>query len=359
MDSLDDLSKIAELDKGNILGSIDALPRQVSQAWQEVSDITSQLPEDYHHISNIVVSGMGGSALPGRVLHSLLLSSNLAPLEVVTGYTLPNYVRGDTLVILSSYSGNTAETLSAANEAQTKGAKIFIVTTGGKLAEIASAKSIPAYIFEPKENPSNQPRMALGYAITANLALLSGLGFVKVEGAEIKKVVSRMETDVATMGVRAPQKENLAKIYSGKLKNKVPIIISSSHLVGATHAFKNQLNENSKSFAMNFDIPELNHHLLEGLKNPSQIKTLFHFLFFDSELYPDEVKKRYPITLDVVEKNGVESDLVKLRGSTKMEQVYELLVLGSYVSFYLAIAYDIDPSPIPWVDYFKNELAKK
>src|SRR3990167_9096291 len=356
MDNLDDLSKIAELDKGNVLGSIEALPKQVAQAWQEGSEIAIALPDEYRSVSHIVVSGMGGSALAGRILHSLLSSSNLAPIEVVTDYSLPYYVKDDTLVILSSYSGNTAETVSAAHDAMSKGARVFIVATGGKLAELAKENNINSYIFEAKQNPSGQPRMALGYSITANLALLNKLGFTQVSNVDIEKIVKDMESAVSAFGARTPIKDNLAKLYAAKLKDKIPVLIASSHLVGIAHAFKNQLNENSKAFALFFDIPELNHHLLEGLRNPASAKSFIHFLFLDSELYPTEIKKRYPITIDVTEKNGVACDVLKIKGQTKIDQVYELLVLGSYISFYLAMLYGIDPSPIPWVDYFKNEL---
>lgn len=356
MANLDNLQEITHLDKGNVLGSIQALPRQVLQAWEEVGKI--EIPDSYRSASKIVVSGMGGSALPGRVINSLFFSSNRAPCEVVTGYNLPNYVNEDTLIFLCSYSGGTAETISAFDDALMKKAKIVVLATGGKLAEEAKNLNLPAYIFDPKENPSKQPRMALGYSITALMAFLTKLEFINVATSEIQELASQMEEWVSDWGVRSPKDNNLAKLFAQKFVNKIPVLIASSHLMGIAHAFKNQLNENSKTFSLLFDIPELNHHLLEGLKNPERAKDLLLFTFLNSELYSSEVKKRFSITKDVVAKNAVSAEEVSLKAKSKLAQVYEILVMGSYISFYLSMLYGLDPTPIPWVDYFKEELAK-
>ena len=357
MDSLDDLGKISELDKGNILGSIEALSSQIKQVWVEI--FNSDPPKECFLAKNVVISGMGGSALGGRIIDSLVYERVRVPIEVLTEYKLPNYVSKETLVILCSYSGNTAETVSAAHEALKKDANIFGITTGGKLGELFNKENLPSYIFEPRANPSNQPRMGVGYSITAILAILAKCGFLVISNEEITKVFTSLESQKDFYGPRIPHQENIAKRTALKLKHKIPILIASEHLVGAAHAFKNMFNENSKCFSVLFDLPELNHHLMEGLKFPAEAKKFFYFLFFKSDLYSSEIQKRYPITQDVVAKNEVESEIYTFKTKTKLEQIFELISLGSYVSFYLAMLYGIDPSPIPWVDYFKNELAKK
>ena len=354
MSDIDSHNAVKKIDKGGILDSIIALPHQVDAAFREVSKI--EIPEEYAQAKNIVVTGMGGSALGGRIIDSLTIGSIRAPLEVFTEPTLPKYVNSDTLVIVSSYSGNTAETLSALGDAIEKKAKVFGICTGGKMEEILKKEKLPAYIFNPTANPSNQPRMGLGYSITAVATVLSKLKFTDTSQSDFVGVIRSMGELIADFGPDSPNEKNSAKSLALKLKGKIPVIIASEHLVGAAHAFKNQLNENSKTFSLLFDIPEMNHHLLEGLKNPALAKKFLHFLLLESELYSSVIKKRYPVSMDVIEQNGVEASVYKLQTPSKLQQIYELLVLGSFVSLYLAILYDIDPSPIPWVDYFKSKL---
>ena len=354
MSSIDSHNAIKKIDKGGILDSIIALPRQVDQAYREV--LALDIPEGYAQAKNIVVTGMGGSALGGRIIDSLTLSKLRAPLEVFTELNLPKYVNEDSLVIASSYSGNTAETISSLKDALDKKAMIIGVCTGGKMEEILKKEKLPGYVFNPVANPSNQPRMGLGYSVTSILTILAKLNFLTLDQTDIVRIVRQMGETAADFGPDSPEKRNLAKSLAIKLKGKIPALVASEHLLGIAHAFKNQLNENAKTFSLLFDIPEMNHHLLEGLKSPHKAKELLNFLLLESELYSAEIQKRYPITRDVIEQNGAETSIYKLHAEGKLEQIFEVLVLGSFVSLYLAILNDIDPSPIPWVDYFKSKL---
>ncbi|KKU22265.1 MAG: Bifunctional phosphoglucose/phosphomannose isomerase [Candidatus Woesebacteria bacterium GW2011_GWF1_46_13] len=356
MHSLDSLDEINKLDTGNVLTSIESLGAQIRQAWEEVRQ--REVPAACPLAKNVIVSGMGGSALGGRIVDSLLADRARVPIEVVTEYNLPNYVNKDTLVILSSYSGNTEETLASANEALNRGAMVYGVTTGGKLADFLSENGFDGYIYDPKENPSNQPRMGLGYSIASVLAVLSKCEFINLLDSEMEEAIQEAEKLITDYGANVPENENVAKALARKLMGKVPVIIASEHLVGSAHTFKNQLNENAKTFGLIFDIPELNHHLMEGLRNPHEIKNVLHFLFLDSPHYSKRVGIRYPITKEVVEKNDIETEVYGTRGSKKIIEIFEILVLSSYVSFYLAMIYGLDPTPIPWVDHFKTELSK-
>lgn len=353
MTILDSAQEINKIDKGNILGSIVKLPYQVDQAWHEVNSL--DIPEDYSRAKAIVLSGMGGSALGGRIA-DCLTPDKTVPMEVFTEFNLPKYVDKNTLVIASSYSGNTAETLSATKEAIEKEAKIIGICTGGKLENILKEHKLPVYVIRPWANPSGQPRMGLGYSISSILTILSRLKFIRMVEEEMLSVVRIMGEAVSDFGADIPSGRNLAKSLALKLKGKIPVLVASEHLVGSGHAFKNQLNENSKTFSALFDIPELNHHLMEGLRNPALAKEYLHFVFIESELYSRKILARYNLTKEVVEKNDISTDIYKLRTETKLQQIFELLVLGSYISLYLAILYGIDPAPIPWVDYFKSKL---
>ncbi|KKQ43116.1 MAG: Bifunctional phosphoglucose/phosphomannose isomerase [Microgenomates group bacterium GW2011_GWC1_37_8] len=339
-----------------IADSIRAYPLQFKQAWIEVNSL--YIPDDYKEIDNVILCGMGGSALGARIIDSLIQDRLRIPFEIYTEYYVPNYVNEKSLVIASSYSGTTEETLNATYEALNRGAKVFGITTGGKLAEVLKENNIPGYIFNPINNPSNQPRMSLGYSIAAALAILTKLGFINVLEEEIDNAVSVMNETLTSYHENTRQDNNLAKIYSTKLIGKIPVIIASEHLTGTAHAIKNQLNENSKTFSLVFDIPEANHHLMEGLINPKKIRELLVFIFIKSSLYSKRVLKRYPITLDVVEKNGLECHVYSPYSQQKLSQVFETFIFGSMVAFNLAKEYKVNITEIPWVDYFKEKMKK-
>lgn len=354
MVSLDSIDGIKKIDKSHVLESIIKLPDQIDQTWKEIKK--SKFSNECSLAKNVVIAGMGGSALGGRIVDSLIQDRSRVPIEVFTEYHLPNYVNNDSLVILSSYSGDTEETLSDANEALKRKAKIFAITTNGKLEKIIKENDLDAYIFKPKANPSGQPRMALGYSITAILTILSICQYIHLSDEEINKVIENLKQLISQFGVSNPSEKNLAKTMATKIKDKIPLLVASEHLVGSAHEFKNQLNETAKNFSVLFDLPELNHHLMEGLKNPAEAKEYLSFIFFESSLYSPRVVKRYPLTQEVVTKNEVNYLKYRLSGNRKIDQVFELIVFGLFTSFYLAMLYEIDPSKIPWVDYFKARL---
>ena len=357
MHILDNQSEIEKIDTGKIVASIRLLPDQMEQAWEEIKAF--DIPKACNSVHNVVVAGMGGSALGGRIVDSLLEDRVRVPIEVFTQYSLPNYVNSNSLVLVTTYSGNTEEALSMAKQAHAKKAKVVGITTGGKLQELLDREGNPVYVFDPKANPSGQPRMGLGYSIAATLAVLSKCGLIHITDDDFYDLVVTVRKFVKECDVDIPTKDNLAKMLAERLHQKAAVLVSSSHLVGVTHAFKNQLNENSKNFSLMFDLPELNHHLLEGLKYPAKLHGVLHFLFFESDLYSDRIKKRYDLTAEIVKKNGHETSAIKPRSEKKLPQIFEILTLGSFASFYLALLNDVDPNTIPFVDYFKNQLSKQ
>jgi len=328
------------------------IPLQLDQAWGEVSEIS--FDPEIGKCKNIVVAGMGGSALGARVLVSLFRRDLYVPIEIVTDYMLPGYVNSDSLVLLSSYSGNTEETLSCLSDARERGAKIYGITTGGALVKNIGDEG-SYYLIDPKHNPSGQPRMAIGYSFGALCGILSKNGYIKLSNEEIEASLLELK-DLISLFERK-NAESSAWEISEKLYNKVPVIVSSEHLYGATHVFKNQLNETAKSMSILFEIPELNHHLMEGLANPSIIKDSFIFLFIESNFYYDRVRKRYEITKEIVSKNGIEYFEYEAVSKSRLSQVFEILALGSFVQLFLGEKYGADPISIPWVDYFKEHLS--
>ncbi len=354
--NLDNQEALEKIDTGKIVASIRLLPDQMEQAWEEVKEI--ELSSECLHAKNVVVCGMGGSALGGRIIDSLLLDRVRVPIEVFTTYDVPNYVGKDSFVFVSSYSGNTEEALSAAHQAVRRKAQVFGSTTGGRLGKYLKSEKVPSYIFDPKANPSKQPRMGLGYSIASTLGILSRCGFFHLADDEFYRLVVNARSFVKENDLDSSIDRNISKNIARKLADRAVILIASDHLVGVVHAFKNQLNESSKTFSALFDLPELNHHLLEGLQFPRKAKGSFHFLMFESDLYNKRIRLRYGLTKDIIEKNHHEVSMFQPRSEAKLSQIIETLITGSFVSFYLAVLNGVNPTDIPFVDYLKEQLAK-
>ena len=345
MNILNDLSKIEKLDKSNVLGSVDALPEQCLHAWNDVEKI--KLDKNYSKINKIIVCGMGGSALGPHVIQSIF--DIKVPLFINRDYDLPSWTDKQTLVILSSYSGNTEEVISCTEKSIKKELNLLAISTGGQLLKICQDENIPFYKIIPKYNPSNQPRMAIGYSIFGQLALLTKTGFLKINKEDVISLVEFLKKT----------KKNIEpKKIAQEIDGKIPILIAGRHLNGSIHVFNNQINENSKNFSAFFYLPELNHHLMEGLSFPKINSENLIFICFDSLLYKLRVRQRLAITRQVLKKNKIQSLTIELKGKTKLQQGFEAILIGSYVNFYLAMLNNINPAPIPWVDYFKKELKK-
>lgn len=346
---------IQKLDKSNVLGSIESLADQVKHAWESTQNIEFKPTAE---IKNVVVSGMGGSGLGPDVIKNLFKKELKIPFEVINSYNLPGYVNQNTLVLLSSYSGTTKETLSCATQAQEKNAQIMVITSGGNLAQLVRENNYPAYIIDPKHNPSNQPRMAIGYSIMGCIGLLSKTKIISIDKKQIDEIITTILCVDEKCRVNVSLENNQAKLLALELIDRRPVLIASEFLTGAAHVATNQFNENAKYFVDYKTIPEINHHLLEGLSLPKSNATNHVFVFINSKLYDSRNQKRFRLTQQVVEKKNIDALAINLETTSKFTQVFELITLMSYTNFYLAMLEGIDPAPIPTVDWFKDQLKK-
>ncbi|MFH1900159.1 MAG: SIS domain-containing protein [Patescibacteria group bacterium] len=352
---LDDINRIKKLDKSNMIGSIDLLYKQIEQALAETKKI--KIPADYKEVDKVVVNGMGGSGLGTHIIQSLFFKQLKVSLGNIHGYDLPGIIDKNTLYIISSYSGSTEEPLSTVREAKKRGAKLLGITTGGKLGELIEEGVMPGYLFKPKYNICDQPRIGIGYSVAGILGLLWQSGVIKASSNGMEKVVLFLKKNRKQFNAQKTAKSNLAKQIAGEIKGKIPVIIIADFLAGNAHTMANQINENAKNFSSYYVVSELNHHLMEGLSNPKSNSRNLKFIFIESDLYHKKNKIRIEITKNVVRKNKIGYVSYKLEAKTRLEQSFEMLLLGSYVSFYLAILNGVNPAPIPWVDYFKEQLA--
>lgn len=342
--SKDELLKI---DPQNTVGSTEGMPEQLEAAWNEVGSI--KIPDDYRDINKIIFCGMGASVYGALVFKSLLGQSMPVPSEIISDYFLPDYTNSKTLVVLTSYSGTTEEVLSCAKEAKAKGAKMLVLTKGGELAKFAQENSLPAYIFDGKLNPAGIPRLGNGYTILGLIGLLNKIGIFELEEKQISHSIVRLKDKFDEIRTQA---DNDYKIIT----NKIPVIIAAEHLSGNAQILRNQFNETSKTFSSYFLIPDLNHHLMEGLRFPQDSQ--LHFLILNSQNYTEKIQKRIYLTKEVILQNKLPVTEFQSSGQTVYDDFLETLQYGNFLTLYLALYYMQNPAINPWVDYFKQKLSE-
>jgi glucose/mannose-6-phosphate isomerase len=347
------------------LDSLKLLGEQITDSLKQAEKF--KLPKTYQKINKIVVSGMGGSNLGGRILSAVFDQELKLPILINADYEVPRWVDSQTLFVISSYSGSTEETVHAYAEAKKKKAKIVVLTGAepnsakapldkGKnpLIALATKDNFPCLSFTPAFNPSAQPRLAIGYAVTLLAVILNQAGAIKLSAKELTLVAGKLKTWGAKL---IPEKsDNVASKLADKLFGKNIVIISGGFLAGNAHTLRNQFNENSKNFACYLTLPELNHYALEGLSWPKSNVDNLSCIFFESSLYSPRVAKRLELTKQVMAKNKIKTLSASLKGATKLEQSLEMLQLGSWITYYLAEKNKVNPLAIPWVDWFKKEL---
>ena len=352
--NIDDLKAIALKDTAKVYQTITQLKYQFESAWEDVSLIS--LPNNVRGIENVCIAGMGGSALAGRIIQSLSPAYMTVPVVVVSNYRLPNFVSQKTLVIISSYSGTTEESVSCLLDAYKRHAQIVTISNGGQVEDLSRKHSLNHYSLNSRFNPSNLPRLAMFTSLGAHLSLLNRFTLLNDPQFSLSKAINIIGKVINHSQAEIPTNDNPSKILSHALVNKSIILIGANHLSGSLHAAKNLFNETSKSFSVSFELPELNHHLLEGLEYPKEQKHISHVLLLNSHLYPDIIQKRLNLTKDVLNQIGYTTTVIKPESETILEQVLETASFFHFVSYYLAIINEVDPGAIPWVNYFKDHL---
>lgn len=350
---LDDLSQISKLDSAGMGQTIEAIPQSLLQTWKELKNWPKLT--DFSQIQNIVTVGMGGSGLGADFVDSLFGDELKIPYVIVNDYILPEFVDGHSLVFLISYSGNTAETLKAGEEAVKRKAKILVITTGGKLADFAKNFQLPAWIFTPKFNYCGQPRAGIGYLILGQILILAKLGLIDFSENDFQKILSVTQDANNKWRREVKTEKNLAKSTSLEIFGKIPVIFAAQFLRGNAHILANQINENAKTPAFWLKIPEAAHHFLESVKSTQTADNLI-FINLISQFFDDGIKKRFEITKELALQNQIKVIDISLEAGVPLEECFTMLILSSWISFYLAIMQEIDPTPISTVNFFKQKL---
>lgn len=350
--NLDDVKIYPKLDPDGMLARIKELPMQCRQAWQAAMSL--KLPADYSNVDKVVILGMGGSAIGGDLMRSLVTPEARVPVIIHRDYGLPACVDDRTLLIASSYSGNTEETLSGFEPALKAGAKKLVMTTGGKLQQMAEANQIPVFKIEYKA----QPRAALGFSFIPVLGVMQKLGFIKDKTADINETVQVLETLSAKLDEKSPLSGNPAKQIARRLYGCLPVIYGAGIAAEAAHRWKTQINENSKAWAFYEVFPELNHNATVGFPLPAEIVKKLRVILLRSPLFNARIKLRYEVTCELLKQAGVQYEFVDGVGASPLSQMVSLVSVGDYASYYLAILYRVDPSPVKVISYLKDRLAQ-
>ncbi|HKI52596.1 MAG TPA: bifunctional phosphoglucose/phosphomannose isomerase [Anaerolineales bacterium] len=351
--NLDDLDRFKQLDTQNMLGEIDNLPDQLGYAYQ--LGLKHDLP-DWTDFKQVVIAGMGGSAIGADLLASYSASLAPIPVSVHRDYGLPLFARGqETLVICSSHSGNTEETLDAFEATRKAECRIIVVTTGGELQKRAEENNIPVWTFDH----AGQPRAAVGFSFGLLLAMFQRLGFIPDQKEAVDDAVAFMKRSQQHLKADVFSAKNPAKRYAGQLMGRWVTVFGSGILAPVARRWKGQLNEIAKAGA-NFDfLPEADHNTLAGTTNHQETlnaHTISLFLRSDSD-HPRN-RLRSDLTRQVFMLEGMNTDHVDARGNTPLAHMWTLIHFGDYMAYYLAMWYEVDPTPVQSLVEFKQAMAE-
>ena len=352
MVDLDDPMIYRQIDSSGMLSHLHKFPEQCQQAWEKIMQF--DLPPEYKGIERIIILGMGGSAIGGDVVRRLALAESKAPVWVHCDYGLPPFIDNNTLVIASSYSGNTEETISAFTQSLKTKAKKLVLTTGGKLKQLAEKEGIPVFVI----NYRAPPRAAFPHSFIPLVGIFQKLGLLRDKSAELQQglqILNKLSNDLVET---TPFVSNPAKQLATKLWRHVVIIYGAELLSEVARRWKTQLNENSKTLAFFELFPELNHNAVLGYDFPPQVKERVFVVLLHSALLNSRNRLRYEATAQLLAKAQIKHELVEAIGITALAQMMSLILFGDYVSFYLAILNRIDPTPVDSIDFVKKYLTQ-
>jgi len=340
---LDDLKYIHQRDAQDALGIAEKQPAQLEYQFD--------LPKLDGEFSNIVYAGMGGSALAALLMKTW--PGCKLPFELTRDYDIPSYVSDKTLFIASSYSGNTEETLSALAEAEAKGAQIVVIAGGGKLVEIAQQKNHPCLVL-PKVG---QPRYAVLYSLKALVSVLVAAGAAeKTVLEEATKASVFLKESLGAWLPTVPSNENTAKKLALELAGKSVVIYAGPLLAPAAYKWKISFNENAKNIAWWNQLSELNHNEISGwISHP--VQKPYGVAELQSSLDHPRIARRYEVMNQMLSGKMPAPEIVSAKGDTKLEQLLWSVMFGDFVSIYLALVNNVDPSPVDLQENFKKNLG--
>jgi glucose/mannose-6-phosphate isomerase len=341
---LDDLKYIHERDGQDALGLAEKQYQQLNQSYD--------LPDLSGDYQNIVIAGMGGSALSAQLAYNW--PGLKIPMAICRGYDIPTFVNESTLFIASSYSGNTEETLSALSQAETSGAKIITIKSGGRLEELSSQRHYVSVVL-PRVT---QPRYAVFYSFKALVTILQKAGLVDVEqtNRELTKAAGFLESIVGQWRPDVPTEHNYPKQIALELAGKSVVIYSGPKMSSAAYKWKISINENAKNVAWWNQIPEFNHNEMIGWSS-HPIEKPYAVVNLLSSYEHQRVQRRFEVTDRLLSGLRPAAVNISAQGETLIEHLLWQVVMGDFTSIYLALLNGVNPTPVDLVEKFKRELG--
>ena len=345
-------STIERYDKSGMRRLLAGFPRQVEDAVRVGK--RTKIPSMGSSINSIVLTGLGGSAIAGDLLRSYLAPELTVPFVVNRHYFLPHFVGEKSLVIVSSYSGDTEETISAHLDARKRRARVLCISSGGETQRLAGKFRQPL-ITIPKGLP---PRAALGYSFFPLLLALVKLKFIRAREKDIGETMSALGRQSRRYNSLDP-KRNPALQLAQRLYGKVPIIYSPADRYDAVNLrWRGQLEENAKVLAYGNVLPEMNHNELVGWKVLRRLMSEMAVIFLRDRSDHKRVVLRMNLTKGIVSEFASSATEAWSEGKSGLARMFSLIYLGDWVSFYVAMLNGIDPTPVKVIDYLKWELSK-
>lgn len=348
---LDDKERLKKVDISDMLGKVEKFPEMFEQAFEIGRDLDVS---SLKNIDSVIVYGMGGSAVGGDFMRCYACETASVPITVIRGYTSPAFVGPKTLAIISSYSGNTEETLSCYSQAIEQGAKIVCITSGGKVAEIAK-KHGHLLIEIPGGLP---PRSALAYSFCPMLRLFENIGLVPIQQDIVQETVKVLQNCVDKYNRDVATSDNEAKLLAWKFFERLPVVYSAApEFEVLSVRWKGQLAENGKVLAISHVLPEMNHNEIVGWTTCLEPLTqqMEVVLLRDKNEHP-KISKRFEATGQIIKNCAAGINEFYTEGKSLLARTFSLVSLGDFVSVYIAVLNHEDPTPVKNIDFLKNHI---
>jgi len=352
--NLDNPKEIAKIDTESMLDLLASFPRQCEDALF-IGGRTAVRSRYKRRYANVVFTGLGGSAIGGDIVKGYTEGEAAIPVYINRNYTLPRFVNKDSLVFAVSYSGNTEETLSAYAEAKKRKANIIVITSNGKIKELA-LKNNDMLVALPKGYP---PRCALGYSFIPSVVMLAKIGVIKNKNEEIKaaaRFLAGLAERSLLPGVKG--RANISKTIAKKIYGRFPVVYASGRLESVAIRWRGQFAENAKTLSSSHLFPEMNHNEIVGWENPAPVLKNFTTIILKDSLDLARIKKRMDITASILKKEKFGVLEVGSEGKNLLERMLSLVYIGDFTSFYLSILNGQDPTPVKRIAYLKKQLER-
>ena len=326
----------------------------MARHYQEAAKIADTIKINYPKPSNIIVAGMGGSAIGGDLLKDWAKDKTSVPIEVNRDYHLPAYANEKTLVLVTSYSGDTEESLSAFLDALKRKCMIYCISSGGAVLDYAQRLKVP-YLRVPGGMP---PRAALPYLFVPLLVCLEKLKLVSGASEELDEALAVLGQVTRDNSPDKLAKENLAKTFASNIEGTVPVVYGFGIYRSVAQRFKQQFNENSKVPAKWEFFPELDHNEIVGWEKAEDFANNFSVIFIRDQNEPLEIRSRIETTKNLMRPSGIDMYEIYCQGKGALAKMLSTVCVGDFISVYLAILRGIDPTPVTTINNLKDTLKK-